>query len=304
MGRIAVTFASAALLLAGLGVASPSLAQDGGDAVPETRVDDIVVDGRPLEVVAEEFVREVSAPPRGRGIARWTGPICIGVVNFRTEAAHLIIDRMSATAEGLGLELGEPGCEANLIIVGADDADGLAQEMVRRQRSSFFRFGYTRSNRGSADLAEFQTTDAPVRWWHLSLPVYAGTDTPAIRLPGENYAPWPCRFRGAPGRDGIGRRCNLVSDKLFRLIVIVDVAALPEMSFQQLGDYLTMIGLAQIDPDGDWARHDTILNIMASPETVSGLTDWDLAYLQALYSGKDELLEPEEQAARLTERLR
>ena len=143
------------LALASAGVAilfqvAPVLAQDtpSDPILPETRVDDIIVDGRPLEVIAEEFVTTISAPPRRRGLARWSDTVCIGVVNFRNDIAHLIIDRISEVAESLDIRLGEPGCEPNLVIAGTDDASALAEEMVRRYRRPFFRYGYTRSNRG------------------------------------------------------------------------------------------------------------------------------------------------------------
>ena len=84
-------------------LASPTLAQD---AETPTRVDDVVVEGRPLESVARSFVEEVSAPARTRGLARWDGVVCIGVVNFEAEAAHLIIDRMSDVARDLGSQPG------------------------------------------------------------------------------------------------------------------------------------------------------------------------------------------------------
>jgi hypothetical protein len=281
-------------------LASPTLAQD---AETPTRVDDVVVEGRPLESVARSFVEEVSAPARTRGLARWDGVVCIGVVNFEAEAAHLIIDRMSDVARDLGVDLGEPGCDPNLVVAGTTDGRGMAESMVSRHRQQFFRFGYTRSNAGSGALERFRTSDAAVRWWHVSLPIVVTTGEVAVRLPGRGpWAPPPeCTSR----RHGLDfRGCDLISDRLMRLIIIVDVDALPSLTYAQLADYLTMIGLAQIDDQGEWDRFDTVLNVLEDPSGVSGLTTWDLAYLDGLYSGEDERISARDQADRLATRLR
>ncbi|MFW2342629.1 hypothetical protein [Brevundimonas sp.] len=294
------------MVLASVGVAvllqvAPALAQNTptDPTLPESRVDDIVVDGRPLEVIAEEFVATLSAPPRSRGLARWSGTVCIGVVNFRNDVAHLIIDRISEVAEDLDIRLGQPGCKPNLVIAGTDDASGLAREMVRRYRRPFFRYGYTRSNRGSGALAAFQTTDAPVRWWHMSLPINTIDGSPAIRLPGQGYWVSPC----AGSRRG-SRTCDAITDHLTRLIIIIDIDRVAGRTVAQLADYLTLVALAQIEPDADYSAFDTVLNLFDPDLQVTGLTDWDRIYLDALYSGEDERLDPREQAARMVPALR
>ena len=163
--------------------AAPASPDESLQDPPATTIDGIVVLGGDLEALAEQFVTGLSAPARNRGLARWDDEVCLGVVNFRAEVANLIIDRISDVARGLEIELGEPGCEPNVVIAGTIDAPGLARGMVGRYRSKFFRYGYTASNRGSAALEVFQTSDAPVRWWHLSLPIVVDTGAPAMRLP-------------------------------------------------------------------------------------------------------------------------
>lgn len=298
--RTVVAAASVAMACA---LQTAALAQEAPGAPPETRVDDVVVPGQALEVVAERFVEAVSAPARTRGLARWDGAVCLGVVNFQADAAHLIIDRMSEVARELGVELGAPGCEPNLVIAGTTDGAGMAREMVDRHRRAFFRYGYTRSNAGSAALETFQSSDAAVRWWHVSLPINVETGLPAVKLPGLGYASIPSNCRII--RHGANYQfCDGITDRLMRLVVIVDVEALPVLTYPQLADYLTMIGLAQIDPGGDWSGFDTVLNVIGDPAATSGLTPWDLAYLDALYSGENERIDADEQAGRLVERLR
>ena len=279
---------------------APTPAPDSPQDPPPTTVDDVVVIGDGLEARAEEFVSSLAAPAGRRGLARWEGRVCLGVVNFRVEVAHLIADRITDVARGLAVRLSEPGCEPNLIIVGTTDGAGLAETMVRRYRSEFFRFGFTSSNRGPVALEAFQTSDAPVRWWHVSLPVVRRTGRPAIRLPGKGPASNPCRTRSGSWAG----HCDAVTDQLVKMMVIVDIDALEGASLSQLADYLALIALAQVEPDADYSRHDTVLNLFEPDTTVSGLTEWDLIYLQALYSGRAEYLTAGEQARRMVPALR
>jgi len=69
---------------------------------------------------------------------------------------------------------------------------------------------------------------------------------------------------------------------------MIDVARVGVIRFDALADYVTMVGLAQIDPDADPAGVSTILNLFAARDRgatpPAGLTGWDVAYLQSLYS--------------------
>ena len=68
-----------------------------------------------------------------------------------------------------------------------------------------------------------------------------------------------------------------------RVIIIVDSTKLTGTTWQQLGDYLAVVSLAQVDLDTNPAAFDSILNLFSNPEAYSGLTDWDRTYVQALY---------------------
>lgn len=286
-------------LCLGVGSAVAQTAPPSPDNAPQdpppTTVDDVVILGGALEKMVEEFVTSLAAPARRRGLARWEGEVCLGVVNFRPQVAHLIIDRISDVARELEIELGEPGCEPNIVIAGTADGASLARDMVGRYRSNFFRYGYTSSNRGSAALAAFQETDAPVRWWHISLPIVVDTGAAAIRLPGYGAVDNPCRSRSGSWV----KNCDEVTDRIMRMITIVDIDELESVNLAQLADYLALISLAQIEPDADYSEFNTVLNLFHPTIAVSGLTDWDMVYLRALYAGESEHLTPAEQARRM-----
>lgn len=274
----------------------PSLPAATQDAVaqqdqvrPETPVEleDVVVTGRSLDEMIRGFVNEIAAPNRGRGIARWNDQICIGVANLRTEPAQYIVDRVSTVAEDIGLTPGQPGCTPNVIVIATDQPADLAEALVTEQRRAF-RMGGSGMDQGGAALRAFVASEAPVRWWQVSMPVDSETGQRATRIPGEctgacsgpmDYAPVISVFAAS-------RLGTQIVDNIFRTVVILDVDQVSRVSGQQLADYVAMVVLAQIDPEADTRRYASILNVFEVPETASGLTEWDRAYLMGLYDAE------------------
>jgi hypothetical protein len=260
-------------LAAGLLSQTPVQAQDPADGAV-AQLGDVVVEGRRLRSVVQNFVGEVAAPATGdRGPARWNGPVCIGVVNLRAEVAQYIVDRASDVARELGLEAGEPGCAANVLIIAAADGQAVADGIVEERRRAFVPGGSGMTRTLSA-LEDFRTSDAPVRWWHVSAPVDSESGELATRLPGRD-APQIAVSRASRIRTDI-------RDDLFKAIIVVDISKVDSISLPQLADYCTLIALAQVDPKADVASFETILNVFIDP-AITGLTGWDRDYLAALY---------------------
>ncbi len=260
-------------LAAGLLAQTPVQAQEPA-AGPVAQLGDVVVEGRRLRSVVQNFVGEVAAPATGdRGPARWNGPVCIGVVNLRAEVAQYIVDRASDVARELGLEAGEPGCAANVLIIAAADGQAVADGIVEERRRAFVPGGSGMTRTLSA-LEDFRTSDAPVRWWHVSAPVDSESGELATRLPGRD-APQIAVSRASRIRTDI-------RDDLFKAIIVVDISKVDSISLPQLADYCTLIALAQVDPKAEVASFETILNVFIDP-TITGLTGWDRDYLAALY---------------------
>lgn len=271
-----------ALLAAAL-VAAPG--QDGAgapqqvqDPTSSTRLEDVVVEQRRLDEVVRQFVGEVGAAAPRRGLARWQDEVCVGVVNVRPAVGHAIADHISRIALELGLDVGEPGCRANVVIVFTEDGAELADAMVERNRRAF-RPGVSGADRGNPALRDFRTTSRPVRWWHVSLPVDSETGQVAVRLPGE--APPVVNVFAA------SRLNSQVRDDLSKVMVVVDVDELAGVNLPQLADYLAFLSLAQVDPDADTTSFNTVLNLFADSGAVEGLTEWDRTYLTSLYRVQD-----------------
>src|SRR5690606_34660233 len=107
-------------------------------------LEEVVVRGRrlseiefDLQIYIREFLTEVTAPARTRGFARWQRGVCVGVHNLSNTAAQYIVDRISALALEVGLEIGEPGCRPQVNILFATDAKEMAALMVQSQPRVF-----------------------------------------------------------------------------------------------------------------------------------------------------------------------
>lgn len=256
----------------------------------ETRVGDIVVNGRPLDDLVGDFVSEISRPAGRRGLARWHQRVCVGVVNLPAAHAQYMVDRVSEVAEGVGLQAGEQGCSPRVIIVATDNSTALATRLVGGIGADFT-LSSLQTDAGTRALRDFQTSDRAVRWWHTSLPVDSETGQAAIRLPGEAG---PDGQPSAPVVNvfAASRVNSQVRDDLIRVVIIIDVNRLEGTSFEQLADYVALVSLAQIDADAQTQDYDTIMNLFNDSGAPAGLTGWDEGYLQALYSTQPQRINP------------
>lgn len=242
-----------------------------------TELGEVVVNSRPAEEVASSFVETIGAPATSRRLARWHGAVCVSVANLSTEPAQYLIDRVSTVAEDVGLQVGEPGCTANIVIVAAGDAAGVANAMVE-EYSRAFRPGGSGMTQPLSALRDFRTSDRPVRWWQVSVPVDSESGERAVRLPGED----------AP-KIKVSRASRLrtdIRDDLAKVFIVIDVNRLQGTTLVQLADYVAMIAMAQVDAGASTTGLPTVLNLFEEPARTPGLTDWDLAYLQALYGSE------------------
>jgi hypothetical protein len=292
MSRVVATsivLATAAALLCGsvCAQAPAPAAPPEGAAQPPT--DEVVVRGRRMSDVQEElrkyvnqFVVQVTKPPSGRGFARWQGRVCVSVSNLQHDAAQYLVDHISHVASEVGLEPGEPGCNPQVIVIFTTDGKAMASSMVENDPHVFRPFGPAGGvNLSYAALDDFVQSDRAVRWWHVSLPVSAQSGIKAITTAGDKSAPvinvaGPSRIHGG------------IRDDLLYVLIVVDSKKLMGTTWQQLGDYLSLVALAQIDPSANPASFDSILNVFNNPAAYSGLTDWDRSYLKALYSFDQE----------------
>ena len=259
-------------------------------------IEAITVEGRRTRDAAEAFVRSVAAAPAGARLARWKAPICISVANLRAPYGQMMIDRIADVAGDLGLEVGEPGCTANVLILATEDGPSTAQALVEGWRRRF-RPHVDNSNMGLAALDRFRTSKAPVRWWHISMPFSVDTNALAARVGGDDPPTVSVR--------NLSRMRSGVRHDLTSVTVVIDLSKTDDVVLPALIDYTAMVVLAQVDPRAGYAGQSTVLNLFSDPEDVKGLTDWDRDYLRALYAAEpDRANAAAQEAAVATELMR
>jgi hypothetical protein len=69
-------------------------------------------------------------------------------------------------------------------------------------------------------------------------------------------------------------------------VTLVDFDDVKAMKLGPLTDYISMVGLAQVDLDGDWGDVPTILRLFSNSADVAAqrMSAWDRSFLRALYS--------------------
>ncbi|HEY0102197.1 MAG TPA: hypothetical protein VGB60_01895 [Brevundimonas sp.] len=262
---------------------------------PAVELEDVIVERRRLEDLSRTFVDEVGAPASRRGLARWRSRVCVGVAGIRQDVAQHIVDHVSRVAMKFDVTPGDPGCRPNVLVVFSQQAGALSNALVEG-RPRAFHLGVGGLDRGNAALRAFRESDRPVRWWHVSMPTNAFTGGPGIRMPGE----LPPYVVG----EGIVNKGRWVRDDLNKVIIVVDGDKVDGVGLPQLADYISMVALAQVDPDGDTSGYSSILNLFDAPDASTGLTGWDTAYLDALYSGPSERISNGDQRWQMLRNLR
>jgi hypothetical protein len=265
------------------------------------------------------FVRALTSPGRYAALPRWTGELCPGVVGLDAEHARALNDRVARVAIDLGIRVGRPGCNADVVVYFTQDGAAAAAALSGRN-------GPVSTQSGSREaVRDFVERPRPVRWWYVSTRTADGfeiernsdtsminTQRPDISSVGSGIGGGGGGDRGGGegGRDarqdemdshaaqsytnavrvrGASRlRANTV-ENLARVIIIVDAPS-ANVRFGPLGDYIAMISLAEINPNAEVSGVPSILNLFsdAAAERPDSLTAWDLSYLRGLYRSPED----------------
>ncbi len=307
MSRLIVGLSALALLLV---TGQPAAAAPGGSGVtpegnpaakaaaapaaspaPPTQLEGLVITARPIAPPVDTvsaFVADVSAQSANRRLARWDRKICPGVIGLKDPYGQQMIDRIALIATTVGLQIGDPGCKPNLIIVATDDSQTMIKMLVDKNPTAFGRWedGITRGRAALTDLIE---TPRPVRWWHV---------THVTMADGRTYT------RGSQVLvRSMGRVRGTTRDNFDHVFVMIDVSRVGVIRFSALSDYIAMVGLAQIDPETDPTGVPSVLNLFAARDKSAtppvGLTSWDVAYLQALYNVNPNVIKGSRQESQI-----
>jgi hypothetical protein len=263
-------------------VAAPAQAQTGAQDPASTQVQGVTVTAdRVIADKVKNFVAGISKTAPGIQVARWDHSICTGVLGLPEAHARYMNDRIAANAVAAGLDVGKPGCDANVLILVAPNADAFTAQIVHDHPKVFGAFS-TSHSRGRGALKDFVHTPRPVRWWHLTQTKATGGFTASESTEsGRGLQAPTMRVYSASHI-----HTNVV-EVFGNILIVVDAKGAAGVSYQALCDYISMVALAQINPDVDVTSLPSILTLFhdrdAGRPLPAGLTEWDKAYLKALY---------------------
>lgn len=172
-------------------------------------------------------------------------------------------------------------CDPSAYIVFPGDPDALLSRLDR-ERPAFF------GAIPRADQRPLRGSRAAIRWLSWAQPRGARGELPigfsVDPAGGAIERPMPSA-RTTPSRLETGMRADLQA-----MVVIVDVTGLTGISYRSLADYLSMVVLGNVRQDHRPTALPSVLGLFDADGRTAGagsmeLTDWDLSYLESLYSG-------------------
>jgi hypothetical protein len=244
---------------------------------------------------ARELLRAAVRENGGEGgLARWPR-VCPLVSGLPQAEGEFILGRLSETARAAGVPLAGEQCRPNLYILVSSSPRQLLEAMDRRNRAFTFSCEVRDPGRGASpsEIDEVIQKPRAVRVWYNT----------AVTTPdGVTY----CADRADAGvRNAWASRLQYnVGWLLYTVFVVVDTTRIQGVTRGQLADYVSLVGLARMNPEAPLDGAPTILQLFGSNPGAApaGLTVWDRAFLKVLYADKQALkLEPQKLARRMTE---
>jgi len=286
-------------LLSVLAEANPPSADSGNQSPgavspsqePRSSAPQVTIQGQSqqdLEHRAHDFVQKLVRGGRfyGESLPTWHKPLCFEVLGLPRPQGEFVLSRLSSDASSAGIRLAGDPCQPNFFVILTSQPDSLIETLNARRPKMF-------GNGQSAQIRRFlhPSNRRVVRVWYNADSI--GTDgMPMIRLGTAcGGVPMSWMTNEIPTNcEHLGSHLQLSALIAFSsVVIVVDSNLSRDATFGQLSDYIAMVGMADIDPDGDYGDIPTILHLFNQSQTPAppGLTTWDQAFLSAIY-GTDQ----------------
>ena len=190
---------------------------------------------------------------------------------------------MREIALAAGMRVGREGCSTNVSVSFVGDAAALMQQINTRSPSRL-------SQVPNAERAAILNGDAPIRWWYLTeirsqhrmrnAPQSVQTATNSA-APGQSVTSSQLEVESLSQYNS-----SLISTQGARAIidanVVIDLDRVEGQSLQAVAAYAAFVAFSEVHP-ADPAPGGSILGMFGPEPGARGLTDWDMAFLRALY---------------------
>jgi hypothetical protein len=250
-------------------------------AAPDNITEEVVVEGTRPEVEKRVNTFVTGVTRRGyavESLVRWNDPICPLVAGIPAAQGEFILRGISQAVRDAGARLGPRDCKPNFHVVLTPDPEQLIALWRKRAPKLY----------GMAPPAQVRRIlgkPRPVRaWYNIWDQCGDSVNTGTIIGGDSNF--------GLSAATPYGRGCLKDSRITFTrvqsissVIVLVDLDDTRDIKLGPLTDYIAMVGLTDVDLDGDWGNEPTILRLFgaARDPQLQKMSIWDRAFLAPLY---------------------
>ena len=205
----------------------------------------------------------------------WHDPICLRIVGVAAAQEQFLRERLTQIFTQAGAAQGAPGCQANFHLIGSAHSAALIDAWINRNdHAGAAAPGWRRQARRLA-------VPRPVRVWYDVYVVNAdGTPLGSACLGQSIGSEVPVSCDATATRLAFNQLARFDS-----LVMIVDLEQVADFGLAQLADYIGFVGLTRVNLDAPLQGEPTVLSLfrVAREDRPAGLTDWDRAFLSALY---------------------
>jgi hypothetical protein len=242
-------------------------------------------DRKQIERAVDAFVSHaiVRHTDDNESLARWNEPICPLVAGFPHDQGEFVFGRLAQIVALTGARMAPEHCSPNFYIVASNEPDQFLKKWYARDSRMF------NTLNGVAPIKRFLSSPRIVRvWYNRDFTDNEGISAATQPLPATGATTGGGSQNSYPTIQ-LHTATRLVYDGVQGLslaIVIVDGNRLKNVNIGQLADYVSMIGLAEVNLDTDLGAVPTILHLFgeSSESAPPGLSAWDEALLKSLYS--------------------
>jgi hypothetical protein len=222
-----------------------------------------------LKEQVQTFVRTIT---RNTGFSdddsliRWNAPICFLAAGWGPEDLSSVLARLSQVSAAAGAPLAGKACTPNFVVVSTAEPDQVIKAWYAKNKQLF-------GNASRLQIRHFLDSSrsrAVHTWRNIDIGRVATTRF-------GHFVPSNSRADPSPfaGNAPLG---------FLSVFEIIDNSRTAGIDLQELTDYLAMMGLSNIDIDADVGNAPSILQLFSPVKSFAlGLSNWDAAYLAALY---------------------
>ncbi len=246
-----------------------------------TTVGQVVVQGRSLQArktfqkAVAQFLHDAGRPGPFGQISRWGGPVCPTTAGLSAAMNSFISQRIREIAARVGApDSGDCAKGGGVMVLFTTQPDQLMAD-VRKHHPGLLGYHYVGETRS---LAAFQP---PMKSWYVTTTRIPGTDFVMLD---RAYAPGP------PGGTASHIPLPLQSRFAFALVV-VDANLVEGQAIGSVADRIAMLALSKPAPRTGCSALPSVMDFLdplCRGAAVEGLTEYDEAYLKALYAYKGD----------------